>query len=89
MGKGIITTCLLFFLIPQVNAQLGAMKLIGKDTKDYKMGFGAFVKTGIPVTDGSYVTLEIGADIFFLNDRLRRCRWHYHVPVKSRVQVHL
>lgn len=68
MGKGIITTCLLVFLIPQVHAQLGAMKLVGKDTKDYKPGFGAFVKTGIPVTDGSDVTIEIGADIFFLND---------------------
>lgn len=68
MGKGIIATCVLFFLIPQLHAQLGTMKLVGKDTKDYKLGFGAFVKTGIPVSDGNDITMEIGADIFFLND---------------------
>jgi hypothetical protein len=50
----------------QANAQLGVMKLVGKNTKDYKLGFGAFVKTAVPVSDGSDVTLEIGADIFFL-----------------------
>jgi len=83
MGKGIITTCLLFFLIPQVNAQLGAMKLVGKDTKDYKMGFGAFVKTGIPVTDGSDVTLEIGANIFFLNDGYRDADGTIMCPLKA------
>lgn len=68
MGKGLLTTFLLVFFLIQANAQLGAMKLVGKDTKDYKLGFGAFIKTGVPVSDGSDVTLEIGADIFFLND---------------------
>ncbi len=68
MGKKIFTALILFFIVMQVNAQLGAMKLVGKGTKDYKLGFGAFVKTGIPVTDGSDITMEIGADIFFLND---------------------
>ncbi len=68
MSKGILTTFILFFSLNQANAQLGAMKLVGKDTKDYKLGFGAFIKTGFPVSDASDVTLEIGADIFFLND---------------------
>lgn len=58
---------LLFFTIPS-NAQLGAMKLVGKGTKDYKFGFGAFIKTGIAASEGSDVTLEVGANIFFLND---------------------
>lgn len=68
MGKGLLTTLLLFFIIIQANAQLGAMKLVGKNTKDYKLGFGAFIKTGLPVSDGSDATLEIGANFFFLND---------------------
>jgi len=83
MGKGIITALLLFFIIPHLNAQLGAMKLIGKDTKDYKMGFGAFVKTGIPVTDGSDVTLEIGANIFLLNDGYRDADGTIMCPLKA------
>lgn len=68
MTKGILATSILFFYITQANAQLGVMKLVGKNTSDYTVGFGAFIKTGIPVTDGSDVTLELGADIFFLND---------------------
>jgi hypothetical protein len=32
------------------------MKLVGKDTKDYKLGFGAFIKSGFPVSNGSDVT---------------------------------
>jgi hypothetical protein len=68
MSKGLLATFLLFFFMLHANAQIGAMKLVGKDTKDYKLGFGAFIKTGIPVTDGSDVTLEIGADIFLSKD---------------------
>ncbi len=64
MRKGLSATFLLFFFTIQANAQLGVMKLVGKDTKDYKLGFGAFIKTGFPVLDGSDVTLEIGADFF-------------------------
>ena len=67
MRKGLLATFVLFLSILQVNAQLGVMKMVGKDTKDYSLGFGAFVKTGIPVSAGSDMTLEIGADIFFLD----------------------
>jgi hypothetical protein len=68
MGKGILITSLLFFFVVHTNAQLGVMKLVGKNTRDYSMGFGAFIKSGFPVSDGSDVTLEAGADIFLLND---------------------
>lgn len=68
MGKGIFTTSLLFFFIIQANAQLGVMKLVGPGTKDYKLGFGAFIKAGVPVSDAASVTLEIGADFFFFKD---------------------
>ncbi len=68
MSKGLLATFLLFFFIIQANAQLGAMKLVGKGTKDYKLGFGAFIKTGFPLSDGSDATLEIGANIFPSDD---------------------
>jgi hypothetical protein len=64
MSKGILTISLLFFFIIQVNAQLGVMKLVGNDTKNYKLGFGAFIKAGFPVSDASDVTLEIGVNFF-------------------------
>ena len=67
MSKKLLSTLLLFFLIIQVNAQLGAMKLVGNGTEDYKMGFGAFIKTGFPAVEGSDVTLEIGANVFPLD----------------------
>ena len=66
MVKGILTACLLFFLIARTNAQISVIKLVGNDTKDYSIGFGAFVKGGFPVSEAADLTLEIGADIFFL-----------------------
>ncbi len=68
MSKGIFATSLLFFFIIQANAQLGVMKLVGPGTKDYKLGFGGFIKAGVPVSEAASVTLEIGADFFFLKD---------------------
>lgn len=64
MSKGILTISLLFFFIIQANAQLGVMKLVGNDTKNYKLGFGAFIKAGFPVSDAADATLEIGVDYF-------------------------
>ena len=64
MSKGILSISLLFFFIIQANAQLGVMRLVGNDTKNYKLGFGAFIKAGFPVSDASNVTLEIGVDFF-------------------------
>ena len=69
MRKGLLATFLLFLFLQSTHAQLGAMKLVGKDTKDYNIGFGAFIKTAIPVADGgSDITAEIGANIFFIKD---------------------
>jgi hypothetical protein len=64
MSKGMLTLSLLFFFIIPANAQLGVMKLVGNGTKNYQLGFGAFIKAGVPVSDASNVTLEIGADFF-------------------------
>jgi hypothetical protein len=68
MSKGLLATLLLLFFIVQANAQIGVMKLVGKDTKDYAMGFGGFIKTGFPASEGSDITVEIGADIFLSDD---------------------
>ena len=68
MGKGFLAAFMLLFSIGPANAQLGVMKMVGNDTKDYSLGFGAFLKAGYPVSDGSDITLEIGVDIFLLND---------------------
>lgn len=68
MNKRILAALLLFFFISNANAQLGLMKLVGKNTQDYKLGFGLFLKTGLPVNEGSDLTLEGGVSIFLLND---------------------
>jgi hypothetical protein len=68
MGKRTLSVMVLFFSIWHANAQLGVIKLVGNNTSQYTTGFAAFVKSGYPVSEGSDVTLEIGADIFFLND---------------------
>jgi hypothetical protein len=68
MSKRPLTVLILFFVVMQANAQLGVTKLVGNNTNKYTTGFTAFVKSGYPVAEGSDVTLEIGADIFFLND---------------------
>jgi hypothetical protein len=66
MAKRTIIATLLLLLLVRANAQINVMKLVGNDTKDYSIGFGAFIKSGFPVSDAADVTLEIGADIFFM-----------------------
>ena len=66
MGKRTVAATIMFLLIMQANAQISVIKLVGNDTKDYSIGFGAFIKSGFPVTDAADVTLELGADIFFM-----------------------
>lgn len=66
MGKRVLTGFALFLFIVQANAQIGVMKLVGNNTKDYAMGFGAFIKAGIPVSESADVTMELGLDIFYL-----------------------
>ncbi|CAN5697380.1 hypothetical protein BH11BAC3_BH11BAC3_23740 [soil metagenome] len=68
MNRRILAALMLIFSITEAKAQLGVMKLIGNGTKDYKLGFGAFIKTGFPFNEGSDITIEGGANIFFLDD---------------------
>jgi hypothetical protein len=45
-------------------AQISVMKLVGPGSKDYSFGFGAFIKTGIPLSEAADATIEIGANFF-------------------------
>jgi hypothetical protein len=64
MVKKILGTSILYLMMVNANAQLGTMKLIGPNTKDYSLGFGAFIKTGFPTSEANYITLELGANFF-------------------------
>ncbi|HEY0041682.1 MAG TPA: hypothetical protein VGB71_13515 [Flavisolibacter sp.] len=64
MRKPTLALFIFLFFKLQANAQLGVMKLVGNNTKDYSIGFGAFIKTGFPVSDGAALTVELGANIF-------------------------
>lgn len=64
MRKRAYVAVVLFFFVLQANAQLGVMKLVGNNAKDYSLGFGAFIRTGLPVSEAADVTLELGANIF-------------------------
>ncbi|MFT3751171.1 MAG: hypothetical protein QM768_22860 [Agriterribacter sp.] len=68
MAKTMLIPLMLILSINTANAQLGAMKMVGKNTKDYKLGFGLFIKTGLAVNEASDFTIEGGVNIFVLND---------------------
>jgi len=67
MLKGIVTA-ILFLIASGAKAQLGVMKMVGNNTKNYSLGFGAYLKGIFTVSQASDVTLEVGANEFFLND---------------------
>ena len=67
MLKGIFIS-ILFFITTHAQAQLGIMKMVGNNTADYSLGFGAFVKGIFSVSQASDLTLELGANFFALND---------------------
>jgi len=44
------------------------MKMVGNNTSNYSYGIGAYIKGIFPVSQASDLTLELGANIFFLDD---------------------
>lgn len=64
MRKGLPAICILLFFTLHTHAQIAVMKLVGPGTKDYSIGFGAFIKSAIPASDAADVTIEIGANFF-------------------------
>src|SRR3954451_18558335 len=67
MFRPILLIALLFIAI-QSRAQLSVIKMVGNDTKDYKLGAGLYLKAGYPVSEGDDVTLEAGCYLFSLYD---------------------
>lgn len=59
---------LAFFVLISYNsfAQIQISKLIGKNASQFKTGYGAFLKFGVPVSDAADVSLEIGVNNFQL-----------------------
>lgn len=68
MAKRPLVVIVLFSILMQAHAQIGVTKLVGNNSAKYSTGFTAFVKGAYPVAEGSDVTLEIGANVFFMND---------------------
>ena len=83
MNKGIIAALVLLFSITGAKSQLSVMKLVGNGTKDYKLGFGAFIKAAFPVNEGSNITLEGAVNIFFLDDGYSSYNGTIMCPLKA------
>ncbi len=59
---------LFVFISLNSHAQIQISKLIGKNSSEFKLGYGAFLKFSYPVSEGSDVTLEGGANVFLMKD---------------------
>lgn len=44
-----------------LQAQVEVVKMVGKGSNEYGIGFGAVLKAGVPVSEGGSVTIEAGA----------------------------
>jgi hypothetical protein len=51
---------LLFFIAAGAKAQIEVLKVTGKNSQDYKIGFGAFLKFAFPVSQAAYTNIEAG-----------------------------
>ena len=68
------TACLVLFMLAlQCGAQIQVSKLLGKNAKNYKPGYGAFLKFSCPVSEADDATLEGGVN-FFLKKTMTRMR---------------
>lgn len=54
----LLKVCLLFACYLQ--AQIEVVKMVGKGSDEYGIGFGAVLKAGVPVSEGGSVTIEVG-----------------------------
>jgi hypothetical protein len=54
----------LILSITLLHAQIQVLKIVGKENKDYKLGFGAYLKFTTPVSESDYVSAEVGLNAF-------------------------
>lgn len=83
MFQKLLALILLFSTTMRADAQLGVMKWVGPGSSKYDLGFGGFVKGAYPITDGADVTLEVGANIFLMNDGYGSADGTIMVPLKA------
>lgn len=67
MRTQILAIALLFISI-RSSAQLSVIKMVGNNTKDYKLGAGLYLKAGYPISQGDDITMEAGCYIFSIDD---------------------
>lgn len=67
MRKEILVIAL-SFVVTLTNAQLGVIKMVGPNTSNYNLGYGAYLKGAYPISKGDDITLELGVYDFILND---------------------
>lgn len=59
-----ILSAVFFFLLANLNAQIQVLKLVGKEGKNYTVGFGALLKFAFPVSEADNLSLEGGINYF-------------------------
>ena|SRR5665647_19441 len=80
MKKIFLFSTLLFLIQLSANAQLEIAKLAGKNSGNYKLGFGAFLKFAYPVSEAADVSLEGGA--LYFSEKQNSASGVAFVPVK-------
>ena len=69
MRKEVLYIFFCFLVTVQAaTAQIAVVKMVGKNTSNYSLGAGAFLKASYPVSDGDDATIELGFFAFPLND---------------------
>jgi len=56
MPKKVFLFATFIFILIRSNAQIEVSKLIGKNSSDYKLGYGTFLKFGYPVSEGDDIS---------------------------------
>lgn len=66
MAKPLLILCVLI----SINSfgQLQLSKLVGKGSDQFNLGYGGFLKFAYPVSDAADLSLEVGANIFTLQE---------------------
>ncbi|MGN6617941.1 MAG: hypothetical protein ACTHJ5_12275 [Ilyomonas sp.] len=68
MSKKLVLFIAFTFIIISSYAQIEVLKIVGKNSSDYKIGFGASLKFAYPISDGDDITLEGGLHYFTEKD---------------------
>ena len=55
-------TAFLLFAMTIGYGQIQVLKMVGKNGKDYKIGYGAFLKFSVPVSEAAYASVEAGVN---------------------------